>query len=371
MKILFAMNIVGKKTGVPEKVHTMISTLESMGHSVKFLPLAEVEPENERVFEKYYFTDKVTDLKKQKGFARIFMIARMVRQSDIEIVYYRLDLTLSNIIGLFLSGKKIVTEHNTIESKEIASLRKKNDPATERYYFIEKYFGFIFRQLTSGIVGVTDQILRHEQNIAITEKPGLVLTNSIDTGRYPRFKSNQKASKRIAFVGLAKLWQGIDKIYNLMGDPLMADFKLIIIGDADANELQCGRAVPENIEFCGPLFGEELITKLLSCDIAIGSLAVYRKGIQQACPIKVRLYLALGLPVMIGYDDPDLPSGVSFVFSVPNNDEKISAKEFVEFYNKVTSVAELNLSIRKFATDNLDTKVKMKELVSFFEQVLK
>jgi hypothetical protein len=74
---------------------------------------------------------------------------------------------------------------------------------------------------------------------------------------------------------------------------------------------------------------------------------------------------------MIGYDDPDLPDGLPFVLKVPNNDKKISARIFLEFYNRVLEIPDLNILIRKFSEENLDVKVKMRKLLAFFREVLK
>jgi glycosyltransferase involved in cell wall biosynthesis len=295
-----------------------------------------------------------------------------VKKSGADIVYYRFDGRLPNIIGLFLSGKKIVIEHNTIEIMELN--KKKN----KREYFIEKYSGFIFRQLSHGIVGVTDQILKYELSRAITKKPGLVLANSINTSIYPSFKTQFTYSKKMAFVGHFNYWHGLDRMVDLLNDPLIKEFKLLVVGElaktigkyGDQGHLE--RLIADRrIVFTGPLFGKELENTLKECDIGIGSLASFRKGLEEACPLKVRLYLALGLPVMIGYDDPDLPERLPFVFRVKNSDERIAAEGFIKFYNRISTTPGIILSARKYAEEHMDTKVKMKSLAAFFEMVLK
>ncbi|MNZ78728.1 hypothetical protein D3C78_973150 [compost metagenome] len=52
--------------------------------------------------------------------------------------------------------------------------------------------------------------------------------------------------------------------------------------------------------------------------MAIGPLALYRRGMKEASPLKVREYLAYGLPVINGYVDTDFKEEVPFILRIPN-----------------------------------------------------
>ena len=62
---------------------------------------------------------------------------------------------------------------------------------------------------------------------------------------------------------------------------------------------------------------------LASSDVALGTLALHRKGMSEAAPLKVREYLLRGIPVVIGYDDPDLADRPWFVLQLPNTESNV------------------------------------------------
>ena len=57
---------------------------------------------------------------------------------------------------------------------------------------------------------------------------------------------------------------------------------------------------------------------LASADVGIGTLGLHRKSMDEASPLKVREYLAVGLPVLYGYRDPDADDLQPFVLKVAN-----------------------------------------------------
>jgi hypothetical protein len=71
-----------------------------------------------------------------------------------------------------------------------------------------------------------------------------------------------------------------------------------------------------------------------NADVAIGSLGLHVLSMDEACPLKVREYLAYGIPVIIGYRDTDFPNGAPFLLQLPNAPDNVEKnldqiKEFV------------------------------------------
>ena len=50
------------------------------------------------------------------------------------------------------------------------------------------------------------------------------------------------------------------------------------------------------------------------CDIGLSCLALDRKGMTDACPLKVREYLAYGLPVYMGHTDSAFPDKFKYIY---------------------------------------------------------
>lgn len=70
--------------------------------------------------------------------------------------------------------------------------------------------------------------------------------------------------------------------------------------------------------FHGRLDRRDYEPLMYQADVAIGTMALYRKGMNEASPLKVREYLAYGLPVIIGYQDTDFPESVPFLLQLTN-----------------------------------------------------
>jgi glycosyltransferase involved in cell wall biosynthesis len=100
------------------------------------------------------------------------------------------------------------------------------------------------------------------------------------------------------------------------------DLKLDIIGYT-ASDLK-DREIPENIVFHGFLAGDEHHQILCKADVGIGTLALHRNQMEEGSPLKVREYLAYGLPVVIAYQDTDLKDiPADFILRIPNSNDNV------------------------------------------------
>jgi hypothetical protein len=151
------------------------------------------------------------------------------------------------------------------------------------------------------------------------QKPYRVIGDSIDFSRYPTPEPPCNETPRLVFMGLGiSPWFGVDKV--IMMAERFPDWSFDIIGIAK-NDLS-GR-LPENITAHGYLNQtryEEIINK---ADIGIGTLALHRIDMDESTPLKVREYLAYGLPTIIGYRDTDLPTKTPYVLSLPNSENNV------------------------------------------------
>jgi hypothetical protein len=63
---------------------------------------------------------------------------------------------------------------------------------------------------------------------------------------------------------------------------------------------------------------------IAGCTAGIGTLALHRKGMDEACPLKVREYLAYGLPVILGCADADIPKDADYALHIPNTENNVA-----------------------------------------------
>src|SRR5690606_35583904 len=101
---------------------------------------------------------------------------------------------------------------------------------------------------------------------------------------------------------------------------------------------------------------------------SIGSLAMHRNSMLEACPLKVREYCAFGLPVILGYRDTDL-EGQDFVLNIGNYESNVEdnieeIRQFViKWHNKVVN--------HTITEPILSYKYKEEKRLRFFESIIR
>lgn len=260
----------------------------------------------------------------------------------------------------------VFTEHH---SKEVEELTFKRDPNSLAQLLFERYYGRKVLKSAKGILGVTNEIREYELKRAGIRKPSLVFPNGISVDHIPlttpkRFTGE---SLRILFVG-SKLtsWHGLDRLAKGM-KAWRSEFpkiELWIVGKME-KDFEGAIMQDERIRYLGLLEGRKLDQVFSECHIAAGSLAVGRKGLSEACPLKVREYIARGIPFIYGYDDPDLRDNVPWCLKVPSREDPIEMGEVVEFAEKMSSLPSVSFAMRKFAKERLDWSKKMLDMLEF------
>lgn len=201
-------------------------------------------------------------------------------------------------------------------------------------------------RLARRIIVVTHEIARHA-SFAAAGRPVTVLPNSIDLAQYPELPAPSNERPRLVFIGAPHLaWAGVDKIVRLA--TYFPEWDFDVIG-SDANELGDS---PGNLVAHGPMTRERYLPIMRRADVAIGPLALHRKGLSEASALKVAEYLAYGIPVILGCDEAAFPGGAPFLLRLPNDEGSIDAsvddiRAFVE--------AILGTRVERSAIAALDT----------------
>ena len=108
------------------------------------------------------------------------------------------------------------------------------------------------------------------------------------------------------------------------------------------------------VTFHGPLYGEALEALIASCDLGVGSLGMFRYGLQQGMTLKVREFMARGLPFISAVVDPALPDGTRLLPAGVSNDETpIAMAEIVTFARRAKADAALPSAMRAYAEQHL------------------
>ncbi|MBN1306073.1 MAG: glycosyltransferase family 4 protein [Anaerolineales bacterium] len=347
--------------GVGKKIKSQISNWRKAGHQVRLFSLT---PEKVSLLEaeEFLFQPSVRffggsllsrEVNRSKMLARLILAVREYRP---DIIYLRYGLFAYPLQRLFRVAP-VVVEVNT------------NDRFEYRYrgafyYWLNCMTRRITLGLAAGWVSISHEIAQLKCN-AFYSKPVEVIANGIELENYPLLDPPGNHTPVIAIVGTPGLnWHGVDKLVGLAEQ--FPDLKAAIVGYRSQDYKS---SAPPNVSFHGFLDQAGIMEVLSRADIACGTLALHRKNMQEASPLKVREALAYGLPVILAYKDTDL-SGLSsdLLLRLPNTDGNVSehAREIHDFAYQ----ARGKRIQRELLFPLIDERQKEERRLSFFQRII-
>lgn len=266
-----------------------------------------------------------------------------------------------------------ISEH---QAKEIEELRMS---FFDRVMLpIERIKARKFFKNVDGIVAVTSEIAKHEVARANRDIPYFVLPNGIDVGKYPlksyvEFKGDLL---KMVFVGLTtSKWHGLDRLLmgmkNYQGNVRL---ELHIVGSVvrDIKDLVRLLNLEKNVIFHGLRYGKELDKTFDNVHIAIGTLGIHREKLKYGSTLKVREYMARGVPFVISYIDEDIEEEFPLILRLPPNDNPVNMDEVIRFAKRVYEKYRRAIPsiMRNYALKKMDYKVKVNKLLNFILKLL-
>jgi glycosyltransferase involved in cell wall biosynthesis len=265
-------------------------------------------------------------------------------------------------------GHRIITIHNTDEISEL--LLKKTLKRLLLVWLVKLIVPRLLRRV-AGIIGVTEEIRRLEVQKAYPNIPlSMVITNGIDVEAVPftEFKCYDGVELHMVFVASHfQPWQGCDRLLAGIARHRGESVILHIVGEVDEEIRLLTKDISDRngVLFHGSLTGESLDRVMAQATLAVGTLALHRKGMRQACTLKVREYTSRGIPFFYAYDDPDIPSNVSWALRFEGDEQPIEISRIVSFAREVSSLDGLAAEMRKYASLHLEWRSKTREMYDF------
>ncbi|AWB67783.1 hypothetical protein C2869_15720 [Saccharobesus litoralis] len=163
-------------------------------------------------------------------------------------------------------------------------------------------------------------------------------------------------------------WHGFDRIieglanYYASEQVITVEYQLVGEGPELNNlaKMVSDKKLDKYVKFHGFKSGDELTQLFSGASIAIASLGLHRIDLFNSSVLKVRLYLANGLPLVYCCQDDDLLS-FQYKYRVEENNAPLDINGLVNFVceldknklirNEIRQFAERNLSWHKFAKD--------------------
>ncbi len=241
------------------------------------------------------------------------------------------------------------TIHHT---NELGEINRTESLAKRIQYAIEKRAGKTVLASTRGIVGLTEEILRAElRRAGAPPPPGFVSPNGIElvqNGVIPDQRGGK--IKLVSVCSKPYPWHGIDRIVSALKNSSNQDIEIHLIGDVTAYDF--GRDA--RLNYHGIIPHHDLTTKLGQFDMGLGSFALDRNGMTEACTLKTREYLAAGLPVLAHHRDAGLPEDFPYFIN-----EAFSIERAVELARAFRSTPKT--TIREISAPYIDKRALLQK----------
>lgn len=361
-------------------------------HGIEFHGLcivASVKRESETIsFGKCYTIKKVPS-GPYRFFSRIPIFCSLFRTRPVfdqaygdigrlepDVVIWR--YTVTTVPGIFnpkkiRPGLRFITEHQAKEAEEL-----RVTPAGRALYPVIGHMGKRVLSLVDAVIGVTSEITDYELSLIGRDIPSFTLTNSIDVDLYPlkRHREMKDNTLKLLYVGSnTSEWHGLDRILKGMaGYQGGITLELHLAGSVSSSikNLISSLHIEDRINAHGYVTGRDLDALFDNADVAVGTLGMHRKNLSQGSTLKVREYMARGMPFVISYADDDLSPGLPYVFMAPPDDSPIDMQALVRFILDLHSSGnEIPEIMRIYAREHMDYQVKVVRLMDFISSLVK
>lgn len=343
---------VSNETGILKKMAAQIRTWISEGCTVKYFVVSP----GDTVWE------GVENLPIHLTHARTFWdrVLRMRGLFD-ALVRWNPDVVYLRYSAYYPVLEAIADRFPTIAEINSDDVREYRLVLSRPKYLLHRLSRARLLRRVRGMVYVTGE-LPTRPYFARFDKPSLVLGNGISLSDYDVLPAPNNPTPRLVFSGIGKSpWHGLDKILFLAES--CPDLTFDVIGQAPDD---AGRAVPTNMRFHGVLPRPAYQPIMARADVAIGSMAMHRNSMDEGSPLKLREYLAYGIPTIIGYRDTDFPGEYPWLLRLANTPENVAAglDDIREFAARMGGVR-----VPREAVEHLDVRRKERTRLDFLESV--
>ncbi|NLI20723.1 MAG: glycosyltransferase family 4 protein [Clostridiales bacterium] len=275
-----------------------------------------------------------------------------MKRIPVDVLYLRYMPTFGNAVGVLRAlkarGGKLVLEYPTYPKEE----------ENNRFFLRRQVFRHTDRVL-ARIHPMVDlyALIGAPCDGTLGGRPAMNIVNGVDVDAFPPHRPNA-GDPAVRLLALASMsgWHGYDRILRSLADYRGdADVRVDFVGGDGDGSLAAWKALAQElglsnrVTFHGPLYGEALDRLIETCDVGVGSLGMYRYGLARGMTLKLREYMARGLPFLTAADDPALPDDPAFALRVPNDDTPIDMAAVVAFANRAKDDPEASPRMRAYA----------------------
>jgi hypothetical protein len=358
-KALVGQARAARETGTPMDVVAVNESGAGDVEGVRYLRHAAIPPRLQRASRLFRW--------------RLLASAKELADYDVVFVRYPSAVDLDPLAAVRKTRGRIATVHH---AKYIDEILAGGRTATAwGRATLERVQGPRVMRAVDGIVGVTHELRDYERARAGWSVPGTTIANGIDVQRVEPtgFAPYDGSVLRLVFVASSWApWHGTDRLLSsLRAHRGKQRVHLDLVGAGSGAEPGTEERFGEvTVRHHGALYGDAFDQVLRGANVAVSTLAFHRTGLREGAVLKTRDYLARGIPVVLGYEDVDVPADLPFVMQVPNDDGLLSVDALTAFAERVTRAPDTSRMIRDHAERALDWRVKVRLFDAFARRLL-
>jgi len=341
--------------GVGKKIKTQLDLWRKAGHEVTLFSLTpDVIPFPEE--RQFVFDAKTSLLKRESN--RASGLRRMlddIHKYKPDVIYLRFGLYSYPLHRLFKIAPTIL-EVNSDDRVEYSTRGK-------FFYWLNRLTRGLTFGPAAGVIAPTRELTRIyplKKNQAVT-----VISNGVDVDTVEILPLPKNDKPVLTLVGSPGMnWHGMDKLIRFaQTNPG------VVVNIVGYSAKDIDMTIPANVTMHGYLSYAQIRDVLAKTDVACGTLALHRKNMQEACPLKVREAVLYGVPLILAYYDTDLSDlKLPTILQIPNTEDNLTthAEQIREF---AFAMMGKRLDFNAVAP-HLDQRKKEEVRLAFFEKVM-
>lgn len=379
MNILFISHWnEAKEADIGKKLQGEVNAFEELGHhvtAIRFFDGAVWAVEREQK-EKLFRVS-------ENGMAHLLAIPKAVhlllkRWNHYDFSYARRTFCTPWHLAMLRELKK----HGvfTIEELPTYPYDEENKLYTKRSYQIAAWIERICRKYYRHWL---DLFTTLSDDTEIFGVPALHIDNGVDLKSIPYVQHEYRPGGEIRLLTISSMkpWHGYERLIQGLAEykkdhPQNARrFTIEMVGDGPMRksweELAKRLNISDQVIFHGRQTGKALDEIVDRCQIAVGSLSLYKAGeeIQSASSLKNREYMARGIPFVYGLQD-SLPLESSFSLCLEKINDPVDFSLLEAFFENLVLQEDVSLQMRAFAEKHISWILQMEKVIDVVKREL-
>lgn len=279
-------------------------------------------------------------------------LASALRRWRPDVVYARHGLVYPGFVRIARAYPTVIE----VNADDLPELRL----TSSWRYALAKASRSVLLRSAAGFVFVTHE-LAASPSFTSFGKPSVVIGNGIDLDAFPMLPAPNNDRPHLLFIGHPRSpWHGLEHVVELAA--AFPAWRVDVVGPA-ASEVS---GAPTSMTFHGSLKPDQYLPLMSATDVAVGTLGLYRKKMDEASPLKLREYLARGIPSIIGYHDTDFQAPTDYLLEIPNQPDGVSGclGVIASFVDQAK-----DRRVPREAIAHLDVKTKEATRVTFLREI--